>query len=118
MRVKRGTTTKLKHKRILARAKGMRAARGNHVKAAKEALMHAGQHAYNDRRLKKRTNRSLWITRLSAAVRAEGVPYNQFVAGLKRTNIELDRKVLSEIAIADKATFSAIIKKSQEKIPA
>jgi large subunit ribosomal protein L20 len=93
----------------------MRAARGNHVKAAKEALMHAGQHAYNDRRLKKRTNRALWITRLSAAVRAEGVPYNRFVAGLKSTNIGLDRKVLSEIAIQDKSTFSAILAKTQGK---
>lgn len=115
MRVKRGITVKAKHKRILARAKGMRAARGSHVKAAKEALMHAGQHAYNDRRLKKRVNRSLWITRLSAAVRAEGVPYNRFVAGLRTANIGLDRKVLSEIAIQDKATFSAILKKSQAK---
>jgi large subunit ribosomal protein L20 len=113
MRVKRGTTVKAKHKRILAQTKGMRAARGNHIKAAKEALMHAGQHAYNDRRLKKRTTRGLWITRLSAAVRAEGLQYSRFIAGLKKTNITLDRKVMSEIAIADKATFSAIIKKSQ-----
>jgi large subunit ribosomal protein L20 len=114
MRVKRGTTVKARHKRILARAKGMRAARGSHVKAAKEALMHAGQHAYNDRRLKKRTNRSLWITRLSAAVRAEGVQYSRFVAGLKQANIGLDRKVMSEIAIADKATFAEIVKKAQQ----
>lgn len=115
MRVKRGTTTKLKHKRILARTKGFRAARGNHVKAAKEALLHAGQHAYVDRRLKKRTNRSLWITRLSAAVRAEGVPYNKFIAGLKTANISIDRKVLSEIAIADKSTFKTILSKTQSK---
>ena len=115
MRVKRGTTTKARHKRILARAKGMRAARGNHVKAAKEALMHAGQHAYNDRRLKKRTNRALWITRLSAGVRSEGVPYNRFIAGLRQANIGLDRKVLSEIAITDKSTFAEILKKTQAK---
>ena len=113
MRVKRGTTVKAKHKRILARTKGMRAARGNHIKAAKEALMHAGQHAYNDRRLKKRTTRALWITRLSAAVRAEGMQYSRFIAGLKQANITLDRKVMSEIAIADKATFTAIVKKVQ-----
>jgi large subunit ribosomal protein L20 len=113
MRVKRGTTTKLKHKRILARAKGMRAARGNHVKAAKEALLHAVTHAYNDRRLKKRTFRALWITRLSAAVRGEGLQYSRFIAGLKTANISLDRKVMSEIAIADKETFKAIIKKAQ-----
>ncbi len=113
MRVKRGTTVKARHKRILAQVKGMRAARGNHVKAAKEALMHAGQHAYNDRRLKKRTNRSLWITRLSAAVRAEGVQYSRFVANLRKANVQLDRKVLSEIAIADAATFSTILKKVQ-----
>jgi large subunit ribosomal protein L20 len=93
----------------------MRAARGNHVKAAKEALMHAGQHAYNDRRLKKRTNRALWITRLSAAVRAEGIPYNRFIAGLRGANIGLDRKVLSEIAIRDRETFTAIVEKVRTK---
>lgn len=113
MRVKRGTTIKQRHKRILARAKGMRAARGNHIKAAKEALMHAGQHAYNDRRLKKRTNRALWITRLSAAVRGEGLQYSRFIDGLKKSNVQLDRKVLSEIAVADKATFKAIVEKVQ-----
>jgi large subunit ribosomal protein L20 len=109
MRVKRGTTVKARHKRILARAKGMRAARGNHIKAAKEALLHAGAHAYTDRRRKKRVNRALWITRLSAAVRSQGMPYNQFIAGLKAKNISLDRKVLSEIAATDAATFTKIV---------
>lgn len=109
MRVKRGTTVKARHKRILARAKGYRAARGGHVKAAKEALLHAGAHAYNDRRLKKRTQRALWITRLSAASRQEGMPYSRFIAALKTSNVTLDRKVLSEIAATDRPTFTKII---------
>lgn len=108
MRVKKGVTAKQRHKRILARAKGFRAARGNHIKAAKEALLHAGQHAYVDRRLKKRTNRALWITRLSAAARQEGLAYSRLIAGLKSANIGLDRKVLSEIAALDRQTFAAI----------
>lgn len=110
MRVKKGVTAKQRHKRILARAKGFRAARGSHIKAAKEALLHAGHHAYVGRRLKKRTNRALWITRLSAAARQEGLSYSRFIAGIKSANIELDRKVLSEIAATDQATFSAITK--------
>ena len=109
MRVKRGTTIKARHKRILARAKGFRGVRGNHIKAAKEALLHAGQHAYNDRRRKKRTNRALWITRLSASVRAEGLSYSQFMDGMKKGQVGLDRKVLSEIAATDSVTFTAII---------
>jgi large subunit ribosomal protein L20 len=109
MRVKRGTTVKARHKRILARAKGMRASRGGHVKAAKEALLHAGAHAYTDRRLKKRTNRSLWIVRLSAAVRQEGMAYNQLISGMKSRGITLDRKVLSEIAATDAPTFTKIV---------
>jgi large subunit ribosomal protein L20 len=109
MRVKRGTTVKARHKRILARAKGMRAARGGHIKAAKEALLHAGAHAYVDRRRKKRTQRALWITRLSAAVRQEGVAYSVFIANLKAHRVELDRKVLSEIAATDAPTFKQIV---------
>ncbi len=109
MRVKRGTTVKKRHKKILERAKGFRSVRGTNIKAAKEALLHAGQHAYNDRRRKKRTSRALWITRLSAATRQEGIPYSRFIDGLKKANIELDRKVLSEIAATDQTTFSVII---------
>lgn len=109
MRVKRGVTAKQRHKRILERAKGFRASRGSHVKAAKEALLHAGKHAYVDRRLKKRTNRALWITRLSAAARQNDMPYSRFVAGLKSANVALDRKVLSEIAATDSKTFTTIV---------
>jgi large subunit ribosomal protein L20 len=87
----------------------MRAARGGHIKAAKEALLHAGAHAYTDRRRKKRTNRALWITRLSAAVRQEGMSYSSFIASLKAGNIALDRKVLSEIAATDATTFKQIV---------
>lgn len=109
MRVKRGVTAKKRHNRILARVKGFRASRGSHIKAAKEALLHAGAHAYVDRRLKKRTNRALWITRLSAAARQEGMAYSRFIAGLKSANVGLDRKVLSEIAATDRPTFTAIV---------
>lgn len=109
MRVKRGVTAKQRHNRILSRVKGFRASRGSHIKAAKEALLHAGAHAYVDRRLKKRTNRALWITRLSAAARQEGMAYSRFIAGLKSANVGLDRKVLSEIAATDRPTFTAIV---------
>lgn len=109
MRVKRGTTVKKRHKKILDQAKGYRSVRGSNIKAAKEALLHAGQHAYNDRRRKKRVIRALWITRLSAAVRQEGLAYSRFIAGLKSADINLDRKVLSEIAATDQATFNKIV---------
>ena len=109
MRVKRGTTVKARHKRILAKTKGFRAARGNRIKAAKEAILHAGQHAFNDRRRKKRTQRALWITRLSAASRQEGMPYSRLIAALKAADVQLDRKVLSEIAATDRPTFSKIV---------
>lgn len=115
MRVKSGVTAKQRHKKILARAKGFRAARGSHVKAAKEALLHAGHHAYVGRRLKKRTNRALWITRLSAAARQEGLSYSRFIAGLKSANIDLDRKVLSEIAATDRQTFTMIANQIKTK---
>ena len=116
MRVKRGVTAKQRHKRILERAKGFGASRSSHVKAAKEALLHAGKHAYVDRRLKKRTNRALWITRLSAAARQNDMPYSRFVAGLKSANVALDRKVLSDIAVFDKPAFTKLVEQAKASL--
>ncbi len=108
-RVKRGVTARARHKKVLALAKGYRGRRGNVFRIAKQAVMRAGQYAYRDRRNKKRTFRALWITRINAAVREHGVTYSQFVAGLKKAAIGLDRKVLADMAVNDKAGFAAVV---------
>lgn len=101
-----------KHKKIKLAARGFTQARRQRVKTAKEALMHAGHYAYVGRKLKKRDLRSLWIVRLNAAARENGLKnYNTLISSLKKANIELDRKVLSEIAVKDPATFTQIIDK-------
>ena len=100
-RVKRGVTARARHKKVLALAKGFRGRRGNVFRVAKEAVMKAGQYAYRDRRTKKRVFRQLWIARINAAARQCGLTYSQFANGLKKANIEIDRKVLSDIAIHD-----------------
>ena len=97
-RVKRGVTARARHKKVLALAKGFRGRRGNVFRIAKEAVMKAGQYAYRDRRTKKRVFRQLWIARINAAARQCGMTYSQFANGLKKANIEIDRKVLSDIA--------------------
>jgi large subunit ribosomal protein L20 len=107
-RVKRGTTARARHKKVLKQAKGFRGRRGNVYRVAKEAVMKAGQYAYRDRRNKKRQFRSLWITRINAAVRELGMSYSAFMSGLKRANIEIDRKVLADLAVMDKAAFAKI----------
>jgi large subunit ribosomal protein L20 len=99
-----------RHRKVLARAKGFKQARRTRIQTAKEAVVHAGAYAYHGRKLKKRDLRSLWITRLNAAVRTEGFSYSKFVSALKKANVELDRKILSEIAISDSATFKEIVK--------
>jgi len=111
MRVKRGTTTHQKHKKILGLAKGYRGGRSKLIKQAKEAVMHAGADAYRGRKEKKRVNRSLWITRISAALSQENLSYSKFIAGLKKKNIELDRKIISQIAIEDPEAFRDLVKK-------
>lgn len=98
-----------KHREIRKLAKGFKQARRRRVKPAKEAIQHAGQYAYAGRKLRKRDLRALWIIRLNAAVREEGLNYNKFIAGLKREKIELDRKILAEIAVKDPATFKEIV---------
>lgn len=98
-----------KHRKIKAAAKGFQHARSRRVKSAKEALLHAGQYAYHGRKLRKRDMRKLWIMRLNAAVREHGMKYSQFIKSLKNAGIELDRKILADIAATDSKTFSKIV---------
>ena len=107
-RVKRGVTARARHKKVLDQAKGYRGRRGNVYRIAKEAVMKAGQYQYRDRRQKKREFRALWIARINAAVREHGLSYSVFMSGLKRANIEIDRKVLADLAVSDKAAFAQI----------
>ncbi len=104
-RVKRGVTSHARHKRIINSAKGYRGRRGNVFRIAKQAVMHAGQYAYRDRRNKKRTFRSLWITRISAAVREYGLNYSTFMTILKKSMIDINRKMLADLAVNDKNGF-------------
>ena len=115
-RVKRGVTARARHKKILALAKGFRGRRKNVFRIAKQAVMKAGQYAYRDRRTKKRVFRQLWIARINAATRTLGVTYSRFIAGLKKAQIELDRKVLSDMAIHDPAAFAAIVDKVKAQL--
>jgi large subunit ribosomal protein L20 len=108
-RVKRGVTAHARHKKILKLAKGFRGRRKNVFRIAKQAVMKAGQYAYRDRRTRKRVFRQLWIARINAASRGLGVTYSKFMAGLKKANIEIDRKVLSDMAIHDPAGFASIV---------
>src|SRR3989344_3017094 len=90
-----------RHRKILAQAKGFKHARRRRIQTAKEAVVHAGAYAYHGRKLKKRDLRSLWITRISAAVKVEGISYSKFIAGLKKEKIEIDRKILSDLVVND-----------------
>ena len=109
-RVKRGVTSHAKHKKVLKQAKGFYGRRKNTIRTAKAAVDRAGQYAYRDRRNKKRSFRALWIQRINAAARLEGFTYSQFIHGLGKAGIELDRKVLAAMA-ADEAAFKAIADK-------
>jgi large subunit ribosomal protein L20 len=115
MRVKRGNVRRLRHKKVRKMTKGYQGVRRTTYRKAKEATIKAGQHAFMDRRKKKRDFRSLWIVRLNAAVRAQGGKYSEFIKGLKTAGIMLDRKVLSELAIHEPAAFEAIVKKAMAK---
>lgn len=117
-RVKRGVTAHARHKKILALAKGFRGRRGNVFRVAKQAVMKAGQYAYRDRRTKKRVFRQLWIARINAAARANGLTYSQFINGLNKAQIALDRKVLADIAVHDAAAFAAIVNQVKAKLAA
>lgn len=108
-RVKRGVTARAKHKKIMKKAKGYYGARSRVFRVAKQAVIKAAQYAYRDRRQKKREFRALWIIRINAAVRAHDISYSQFMNGLKKAAIEVDRKVLADIAVHDKAAFTALV---------
>ena len=108
-RIKRGVTTRAKHKRILEQAKGYYGRRKNTIRVARQAVEKAGQYAYRDRKAKKRSFRALWIQGINAAVRAEGLTYGQFIHALRLANIDLDRKVLADIAMHEGEAFKGII---------
>ena len=115
-RVKRGVTARARHKKVLALAKGYRGRRGNVYRIAKEAVMKAGQYAYRDRRQRKRQFRALWIARINAAARECGMSYSVFMHGLKKAAIEVDRKVLADIAVFDKPAFALFVEKAKASL--
>lgn len=112
-RVKRGVTARASHKKVLKQAKGYRGARSRVFRVAKQAVTKAGQYAYRDRKAKKRMFRRLWIARINAAARAEGMTYSRLMEGLKKANVDIDRKMLADIAIADAEAFGAIVEKAR-----
>jgi len=117
-RVKRGVQAKARHKKVLKQAKGYRGARSRTYKVAKQAVMRAGQYAYRDRRVKKRVFRSLWIVRINAAARENGLTYSKLISGLKKASIDLDRKTLANIAVNDKEAFTKIAEEAKSQLAA
>jgi large subunit ribosomal protein L20 len=117
-RVKRGVTSHAKHKKVLKAAKGFYGRRKNTIRIAKQAVEKANQYAFRDRKRRKRTFRALWIQRLNAAVRPFGLNYSQFIDGLNKSGLEIDRKVLSDLAIREPAAFEVIVAKVKAALPA
>jgi large subunit ribosomal protein L20 len=117
-RVKRGVIARARHKKITDAAKGYRGRRKNVYRVAVQAVIKAGQYAYRDRRQKKRQFRALWIARINAAVRSLDMTYSKFINGLKKANIEIDRKVLSDMAVHDMAAFTVIARQAQAALAA
>jgi len=117
-RVKRGVIARKAHKKVLKAAKGFRGRRGNVFRIANEAVMRAGQYAYRDRRTKKREFRALWIARINAAAREHGMTYSVFMNGLKKAAIEVDRKVLADIAVFDKPAFVRFVEQARTSLGA
>ena len=115
-RVKRGVTSRAKHKKVLKTVKGQWGRRKNTIRVAKQAMEKAMQYAYRDRRNKKRDFKSLWIQRINAGVRAEGLTYSKFINGLSKSGIKLDRKILAQIAYDNPEAFKIIVKKAQSAI--
>ena len=113
-RVKRGVTARARHKKVLKQAKGFRGRRKNVYRIAKQAVMKAGQYAYRDRRNKKRTFRRLWITRINAAARLEGMSYSEMMHGLNKAEVEVNRKMLAEIAVSDPEGFRRFVEIARE----
>ena len=112
-RVKRGVVARRRHKKVLKQAKGYYGARSRVFRVAKQAVIKAGQYAYRDRRNRKRNFRALWIQRINAGARINGMSYSRFVGGLKKAGIEIDRKVLADLAVHEKAAFAAIVEKAK-----
>ncbi len=115
-RVKRGVTARARHKKVLKQAKGYYGARSRVYRVAKQAVIKAGQYAYRDRKQRKRQFRSLWIVRINAAARECGLSYSRFMNGLKKANVEVDRKVLADIAVHDKEGFAELAKIAQANL--
>jgi len=115
-RVKRGVVARRRHRKVLNRAKGYYGARRKIYRVAKQAVIKAGQYSYRDRRQRKRDFRALWITRINAAARANGLSYSRFINGLKRAEVAIDRKVLADLAVHDKAAFTALAEKAQASL--
>ena len=115
-RVKRGVTARARHKKILKLAKGYRGRRKNVFRIAKQAVMKAGQYAYRDRRTRKRVFRALWIARINAAARGLGITYSKFMAGMKKASIDIDRKMLAELAVNDPAACGSIVAKGKAQL--
>lgn len=112
-RVKRGVTARARHKKVLKKAKGYYGARSRIYRTAKQAVIKAGQYAYRDRRQRKRQFRALWIIRINAASRRLGLSYSEFMNGLLKASIEIDRKMLSELAVTDSKAFAALVEKAK-----
>ncbi|QJD70532.1 50S ribosomal protein L20 [Marinobacterium sp. LSUCC0821] len=112
-RVKRGVQARARHKKVLKQAKGYYGARSRVFRVAKQAVIKAGQYAYRDRRQRKRQFRALWIARINAAARINGLSYSRLIAGLKKANVEIDRKVLADLAVHQQTAFSAVVEKAK-----
>lgn len=112
-RVKRGVVARRRHKKILKKAKGYYGARSRVFRVAKQAVIKAGQYAYRDRRQRKRQFRALWIARINAGARLNGLSYSRFIAGLKKASIEIDRKVLADLAVHEAGAFTAIVERAK-----
>lgn len=117
-RVKRGVTARRRHKKILKQAKGYYSFRSRVLRVAKQAVTKAGQYAYRDRKVKKRVFRSLWITRINAQARANDISYSRLIAGLKKASIQIDRRVLADLAVHDKDAFAAIVSQAKQALAA
>ncbi|KMQ75446.1 50S ribosomal protein L20 [Marinobacter subterrani] len=115
-RVKRGVVARRRHKKILDQAKGYYGARSRVFRVAKQAVIKAGQYAYRDRRNRKRAFRALWIARINAGARANGLSYSRLIAGLKKANVEIDRKVLADLAMNEQQAFAAVVEKAKASL--
>ena len=115
-RVKRGVVARRRHKKVLKQAKGYYGARSRVYRVAKQAVIKAGQYAYRDRRNRKRAFRALWIARINAGARANGLSYSRLIAGLKKANVEIDRKVLADLAMNEQQAFAAVVEKAKASL--